>query len=96
MVAIATLIDICEQKWIEKRHLTDKHQISVFNERDFFYLWETYSVICLGLFNDYTLAWVSVPNVSFPTGAVVGAVSVGTIRSHVTSMASTEALIDIL
>ena len=33
---------------------------------------------------------MSVPSVSFITGADVGAVSVGTIRSHVTSMASIE------
>ena len=43
----------------------------------------------------YTVAWLSVPSVSSLTGAVVGAVSVGTIRSHVTSIAATEALIDI-
>ena len=43
----------------------------------------------------YTLAWLSVPSVSFLTSALVRAVSVDTIRSHVTSMASIEALIDI-
>ena len=42
-----------------------------------------------------TLAWLSIPSVSFLTSAVVRAVSVGTICGHVTSMASIEALIDI-
>ena len=41
------------------------------------------------------MARLSVPSVSLLTGAVVGAVSVGTIRSHVTSTACNEALIDI-
>ena len=51
--------------------------------------------ICLVYCSDYTLAWLSVPSVSFLTSAVVRAVSVGTICSHVTNMAATEALIDI-
>ena len=42
MVAIATLIDIWEQKWIAKTLLDrDKHQISEFWKKEFFfYLWE--------------------------------------------------------
>ena len=48
MIAIATLIDICEQKLIAKTLLDrDKHQISVFNERDFFICGKLHSVICL-------------------------------------------------
>ena len=43
MVAIATLIDIWEQKWIAKTLLDrDKHQISEFLKKEFcFYLWKT-------------------------------------------------------
>ena len=43
MVAIATLINIWEQKWIAKTLLDrDKHQISEFLKKEFcFYLWET-------------------------------------------------------
>ena len=97
MVAIATLIDIWEQKWIAETLLDrDKHQISEFLKKEFcFICGKLRSAICKVLCNDYTLAWVCVPSVSFLTGADVGAVSVGTIRSHVTSMASIEALIDI-
>ena len=43
MVAIATLIDIWEQKWIAETLLDrDKHQISEFLKKEFcFYLWKT-------------------------------------------------------
>ena len=97
MVAIATLIDIWEQKWIAKTLLDrDKHQISEFLKKEFCFIWgKLRSGICKVLCDDYTLAWVSVPSVSYLTGAVVGAVSVGTIRTHVTGVASIEALIDI-
>ena len=97
MVAIATLIDIWEQKWIAKTLLDrDKHQISEFWKKEgIFICGKIHSAICLVWCDDYTLAWVSFPSVSFLTGAFVGAVSVGTIRTHVTSMDSIEALIDI-
>ena len=43
----------------------------------------------------YTLARLCVPSVSFLTSAIIGAVCVGTICSHVTNIASIEALVDI-
>ena len=97
MVAIATLIDIWEQKEFAETLLDrDKHQISEFLKKEFcFICGKLRSGICKVFCNDYTLAWMPVSSVSFLTGADVGAVSVGTIRSHVTSMASIEALIDI-
>ena len=54
----------------------DKHQISEFLKREFcFICGKLRSDISKVLCNDYTLAWVSVPSVSFLTGADVGAVS---------------------
>ena len=44
---------------------------------------------------NFTLAWLSFSSVSFLTGAAMGAISVGTIRIHVTIMASIAAFIDI-
>ena len=42
MVAIVTLIDICEQNWIEKRYLTERNIKFLFLTKEiFFYLWET-------------------------------------------------------
>ena len=85
------------KKELPKRYLTETNiKFLSFQKKSFFFICgKLHSAICKVLCDDYTLAWVSVPSVSFITGADVGAVSVGTIRSHVTSMASIEALIDI-
>ena len=36
MVAIATLIDICEQRWIEKRYLTETNIKFLFLTKEIF------------------------------------------------------------
>ena len=50
MVAIATLIDICEQKRIVKTFLDREKNIRFlsFNGKSFFYLWETLFRYLLG------------------------------------------------
>ena len=91
MVAIATLIDICKQKWIAKT-LLDKEKNIKF--QFFIICREIYSVITQAKCNDYTLAWIPVSSVSFLTGADIRVVSVSTVRIYVTYIASSAALAD--
>ena len=88
MVAIATLIDICKQKWIAKtREKNIKFQFFIICR-------EIYSVINQVKCNDYTLAWIPVSSVSFLTGADIRVVSVSTVRIYVTHIDSSAALVD--
>ena len=93
MVAIATLIDICEQKFIAKTLQDREKNIKFlsFNGKSFFffYLWETF--FCYFKCNDYTLAWMPVSSVSF-AGADIRVVSFSTVRIYVTYIASSAAL----
>ena len=90
MVAIATLIDICEQKRIAKTLLDREKSIKFlsFNGKSFF------TTICLVKCNDHTLAWMPVSSVSFLTGADIRVVSVSTVRIYVTHIDSSAALVD--
>ena len=87
MVAIATLIGICEQKLIAKT-LIDReknNKFLSFNGKRFFFVFEKlYSAICWVKCSDYTLAWMPVSSVSFFTGADMRVVSVSTVRIYVT------------
>ena len=97
MAAIATLIDICEQKLIAKTLLDREKNIKFlsFNRKSLFFIFEKlYSAICWVKCNDYTLAWMPVSSVSFPTGADIRVVSVRTVRIYVTYIASSAALVD--
>ena len=96
MVAIATLIDICEQKQIAKTLLDREKSIKFlsFNGKSFFVWGKLYSTICLVNCNDHTLAWMPVSSVSFLTGADISVVSVSTVRIYVTHIASSAALVD--
>ena len=97
MVAIATLIDICEQKWIAKT-LLDREKIIKFlsfNGKSFFIVSrKLHSAICQVKCNDYTLAWIPVSSVSFLTGADIRVVSVSTVHIYVTYIASSAPLAD--
>ena len=97
MVAIATLIDICEQKWIAKT-LLDREKIIKFlsfNGKSIFIICrKLHSAICQVKCNDYTLARIPVSSVSFLTGADIRVVSVSTVRIYVTYIASSAAFAD--
>ena len=97
MVAIATLIDISEQKRIAKTLLDREKNIKFlsFNGKSFLIICgKLYSATCLVKCNDYTLAWIPVSSVSFLTGADIRVVSVSTVRIYVTYIASSAALVD--
>ena len=97
MVAIATLIGICEQKWIAKTLIDREKNIKFlsFNGKSFFFVFEKlYSAISWVKCSDYTLAWMPVSSVSFFTGADIRVVSVSTVRIYVTYIASCAALVD--
>ena len=98
MVAIATLIDICEQKLIAKTLQDWEKNIKFlsFNGERFFFLFlrNFISAICWVKCNDYTLAWMPVSSVSFLTGADIRVVSVSTVRIYVTYIASSAAVVD--
>ena len=91
MVAIATLIDICKQKWIAKTLLDREKNIKF---QFFIICREIYSFIYQIKCNDYTLAWLPVSSVSFLTGADIRVVSVSTVRIYVTYIVSSTALVD--
>ena len=97
MVAIATLIDISEQKRIAKTLLDREKNIKFlsFNGKSFLIICgKLYSATCLVKCNDYTLAWIPVSSVSFLTGADIRPVSVSTVRIYVTHIASSAALVN--
>ena len=98
MVAIATLIDICEQKLIAKTLLDREKNIKFlsFNGKSFFFIIfeKLYSAICWVKCNDYILAWMPVSSVSFFTGADIRVVSVSTVRIYVTYITSSAALVE--
>ena len=97
MVAIATLIDICEQKRIAKTLLDREKNIKFLssNRKSFLIICgKLYSATCLVICNDYTLAWIPVSSVSFLTGADIRVVSVSTVRIYVTYIVSSTALVD--
>ena len=97
MVAIATLIDICEQKRIAKTLLDREKNIKFLssNRKSFLIICgKLYSVTCLVICNDYTLAWIPVSSVSFLTGADIRVVSVSTVRIYVTYITSSAALVE--
>ena len=68
MVAIATLIDIWEQKWIAKTLLDrDKHQISEFWKKEFFFLHVGNFILLFAKFNVMIIPWHECPSPVYPT-----------------------------
>ena len=94
MVAIATLIDICERKFIAKTLQDREKNIKFlsFNGKSFFFICEKLSsAIFYVKCNDYTLAWMPVSSISF-AGADIRVVSFSTVRIYVTYIAFSAAL----
>ena len=68
MVAIATLIDIWEQKWIAKTLLDrDKHQISEFWKKEFFFLFVGSFILLFAKSNVMIIPWHECPSPVYPT-----------------------------
>ena len=92
MVAIATLNDICGQKWIAQR-LLDRETSIIFLSfwgKRFFFLFARGFILIFSQSNAKIIPWHNCPS----TGAVMGAVSVSTVRIYVTYIASSAALVD--
>ena len=68
MVAIATLIDIWEQKWIAETLLDrDKHQISEFLKKEFFFLFVGNFILLFAKSNVMIIPWHECPSPVYPT-----------------------------
>ena len=68
MVAIATLINIWEQKWIAKTLLDrDKHQISEFWKKEFFFLFVGSFILLFAKSNVMIIPWHECPSPVYPT-----------------------------